>query len=83
MMTDLSCARVHVLGALYAAASTLNLPTLADGGYDGAGIGLHTPAKQPAGGNELDADTRTYNMLLRATRCSAQHAASVNAASPY
>jgi hypothetical protein len=24
---------------------------------------------QPAGGNELDIDTRTYNMLLRTLRC--------------
>jgi DDE superfamily endonuclease/Helix-turn-helix of DDE superfamily endonuclease len=66
---DLSCARTHVLGALYAAASTLNLPTLADGGYHGAGLGVHTPVKQPADGNELDVDTRAYNMLLRSLRC--------------
>lgn len=28
-----------------------------------------TPAKQPGDGNQLDPDTRTYNMLLRALRC--------------
>ncbi len=39
---DLSAARDHVLGALYAAAST-GLPTLADPGYEGAGHGVHTP----------------------------------------
>ncbi|EWM15233.1 transposase family protein [Kutzneria sp. 744] len=44
---DLTAAREHVLGALYWAASQLGLPTLADGGYDGAGIGVHTPVKQP------------------------------------
>jgi hypothetical protein len=36
---DLTVARKHVLGALYWAASHLDLPTLSDGGYDGAGIG--------------------------------------------
>jgi DDE superfamily endonuclease len=44
---DLPCARQHVLGALYAAASQLGLPTLADGGYTGAGIGVHTPSNNP------------------------------------
>jgi hypothetical protein len=66
---DLTCAREHVLGALYWAASHLELPTLADGGYDGAGIGVHTPIKQPAGGQVLNADNRTYNALLRGLRC--------------
>jgi hypothetical protein len=45
------------------------LPTLADGGYDGAGIGVLTPVKQPADGQTLDVDTRTYNALLRGLRC--------------
>ncbi|WP_202873847.1 hypothetical protein [Kribbella speibonae] len=40
---DLTAAREHVLGALHWAASRLDLPRLADGGYDGAGIGMHTP----------------------------------------
>lgn len=66
---DITCARGNALPALYAAASQLDLPALADNGYDGAGIGVHTPVKQPAGGYELDPDTRTYNMLLRALRC--------------
>ena len=66
---DLTCAREHVLGALYWAASHLDLPTLADGGYDGAGMGVHTPIKQPAGGQMLDADNRTYNALLQGLRC--------------
>jgi len=66
---DLTAAREHVLGALYWAASRLDLPTLADNGYDGAGIGVFTPVKQPAGGQVLDVDTRTYNALLRGLRC--------------
>jgi hypothetical protein len=65
---DLSCAHAHVLGAVYWAASHLDLPTLADGGYNGAGIGVHTPIKQPANGQRLDVDTRTSNALLRGLR---------------
>lgn len=66
---DLTAARKHVLGALYWAASQLDLPTLADGGYDGAGIGVSTPVKQPTGEQVLDVDTRCYNALLRGLRC--------------
>jgi hypothetical protein len=66
---DLVAARDHVLAALYWAASHLDLPTLADGGYDGTGIGVHTPIKQPADGRTLDPDNRTYNALLRGLRC--------------
>ncbi|MEV5501609.1 transposase family protein [Nonomuraea fuscirosea] len=65
---DLTAARTHVLGALYAAASA-GLPTLADSGYEGAGIGVHTPIKQPVGNQILSQDNRTYNRLLRALRC--------------
>ncbi|WP_026448813.1 transposase family protein [Actinopolyspora mortivallis] len=64
---DLTAAREHVLPALYAAASR-GLPTLADGGYDGSGIGVHTPVKQPAGTQILDVDNRAYNALLRGLR---------------
>lgn len=66
---DLTAAREHVLGALYWAASQLDLPTLADNGYDGAGIGVFTPVKQPADGQVLDVDTRAYNAVLRGLRC--------------
>ncbi|PRX61445.1 DDE superfamily endonuclease [Nonomuraea fuscirosea] len=65
---DLTAARTHVLAALYAA-SAADLPTLADSGYDGAGIGIHTPIKQPKGNHILSPDNRTYNRLLRALRC--------------
>ncbi|HEY2306203.1 MAG TPA: transposase family protein [Streptosporangiaceae bacterium] len=54
--------------ALYYAAAT-GLPTLADHGYDGAGIGIHIPVKQPADGRELDIDTRTRNAIQRSLRC--------------
>ena len=66
---DITAARAHVLGALYWAYSQLDLPTLADGGYDGAGIGVFTPVKQPAGDQVLDTDNRAYNALLRGLRC--------------
>jgi hypothetical protein len=65
---DLTAARTHALPALYHAAAT-GLPTLADPGYDGAGIGIHIPVKQPADGRELDIDTRTRNALQRSLRC--------------
>lgn len=65
---DLVAAHEHALGALYAAAAR-GLPTLADPGYEGAGIGVHTPFKQPADGRALGIDNRAYNMLLRSLRC--------------
>jgi DDE superfamily endonuclease len=64
---DLTAARAHALPALYAAAAT-GLPTLADGGYTGAGIGIHVPTRQPGGNQVLDPDTRTRNALLRGLR---------------
>lgn len=64
---DLTVARDQVLGALYAAAR--HLPTLADGGYEGAGRGVFTPVKAPQGGRDLHVDNQTYNLLLRALRC--------------
>ncbi len=66
---DLTCAEAHqVLAAACWAASQLNLPTLADCGYEGAGHGVHVPIKQPADGRQLAADNRAYNALLRAKR---------------
>lgn len=73
---DLTAAREHLLGGCSWAASQLGLPTLADGGYQGAGAGVHTPVPKPAGNQQLDPDTRTYNV-----RC-ADCAPSANAASP-
>ncbi|MDO3650648.1 transposase family protein, partial [Nocardia mangyaensis] len=66
---DLTAAQEHVLGGLYWAAIHLNLPTLVDGGYEGTGIGVHTPMKQPSDGRALDLDNQTRNALLRGLRC--------------
>jgi len=65
---DITAARQHALPALYPAAAA-GLPTLADPGYDGAGIGIHIPVRHPADGRDLDIDTRTRNALLRSLRC--------------
>jgi DDE superfamily endonuclease len=65
---DITAARIHALPALYPAAAA-GLPALADPGYDGAGIGIHVPVKQPADGRDLDINTRTRNALLRSLRC--------------
>ena len=67
---DLTVARdAGVIAALNWAAAQLDLPTLADSGYDGAGQGIKTPIKQPADGHSLAPDNQAYNTLLRATRC--------------
>jgi len=67
---DLTVARdAGALAALNRAAAQLDLPTLADSGYDGAGLGIKTPVKQPAGGQVLAPDNQTYNTLMRSTRC--------------
>ena len=70
---DIDAARTTALPALYRAAA-LGLPCLADGGYQGAGIGVHTPAKNPkqkrgTPPRELDENQRTRNLLLRGLRC--------------
>lgn len=67
---DLTVARdAGVIGALNWAAAELDLPTLADSGYDGAGQGIKTPIKQPGDGQSLAVDNQAYNVLLRSTRC--------------
>jgi hypothetical protein len=45
------------------------IPLWRCGGYEGAGHGLHTPIRQPGGGQVLAPDNQTYNSLHRATRC--------------
>jgi hypothetical protein len=67
---DITAARTHALPALYRAAAA-DLPTLADPGYDGAGIGIYIPVKQPTDGRDLDINTRTRNAipLQRPLRC--------------
>jgi len=67
---DLTVARdAGVIGALNWSASQLDLPALADSGYDGAGQGVKVPVKQPAGGQVLAPDSQAYNTLLRSIRC--------------
>jgi DDE superfamily endonuclease len=63
---DLTAAREHVLPQ--ARPYLKDLPVLADCGYEGAGAGVHVPVKKPAGGGELDPDTKTRNALLRSLR---------------
>jgi len=58
---DITAARTHCRGALHAAAGR-GLPTLADKGYAGTRIGIHTPIK----GRHLAVDNTSYNMLLTA-----------------
>lgn len=65
---DLTAARAHALPALYQAAAA-GLPALADPGYDGAGIGIYMPVKQPADGRDLDINARTCNAIQRSLRC--------------
>ena len=65
---DITAARIHALPGLYRAAAA-GVPALADPGYDGAGIGVHIPVKQPSDGRELDVDTRTRNAIQRSLRC--------------
>ena len=65
---DITAARAHALPALCPAAAA-GLPALADPGYEGAGIGILIPVKQPPGGRELDVNTRTRNVLQRSLRC--------------
>ncbi|THJ64459.1 transposase family protein, partial [Arthrobacter echini] len=66
---DITAAGKHCLGALYPAAAA-GLPTLADKGYQGAGIGVHTPIK----GHNLDRDNRAYNALLTRLRAIGERA---------
>lgn len=72
---DLRAARIHTLPALYAAARH-GLPTLADIGYTGAGIGIHTPFRpHPDIPSPLATDNRTHNRLQRGIRALGERAA--------
>jgi hypothetical protein len=57
-----------VTAALNWSASQLDLPALADSGYEGTGHGIKTPIKQPTDGRRLAPDNRAYNRLLRGLR---------------
>jgi hypothetical protein len=66
---DISCARESdVTAALNWSAAELDLPALADSGYENAGHGIKTPVKQSADGKPLAPDNRAYNRLLRGLR---------------
>lgn len=72
---DLTCARIHALPELYPAA-VQGLPTLADVGYLGAGIGVHTPLRpHPDIPSPLTSDNRAHNRLLRCVRVLGERAA--------
>jgi len=64
---DITAARVHALPALYRAAA-LGMPTPADSGYEGAGIGIHVPVTSPGGSQELAPGNQARNSLLRGLR---------------
>lgn len=66
---DITAAREHALPALYPAAAG-GLPTLADKGYTGAGIGIQIPLK----GSNLTIDHQTRNLLITALRAPAERA---------
>lgn len=66
---DITAARTHCLGQLYAAAAA-GLPTLADKGYTGTGIGVHVPLK----GANLGVDNRATNLAITALRAPAERA---------
>ncbi|AXB45527.1 transposase family protein [Amycolatopsis albispora] len=68
---DMTIASDQALPALYTAAAH-GMPTLADSGYDRAGIGVHTPIKHPSKNHHLDPDNRTRNALLRGLRAQAE-----------
>jgi hypothetical protein len=66
-VNDLAAARESVLSAVRPFVE--KMPVLADGGYEGAGHGVLTPVKKPAGMKELDINARTRNALIRSVRC--------------
>lgn len=73
---DITAARIHVLPALYKAAAQ-GLPTLADKGYIGAGIGIRVPVRRPKGRSEqaLHINIRMTNALIRYVRALGERAA--------
>jgi hypothetical protein len=72
---DITAARARALPALCRAAAS-RMPALADGGHEGAGIGIHVPVRNPPGNQRPDPDTKP------ATGCYAASEARANAGSP-
>ncbi|MFF3897649.1 transposase family protein [Streptomyces sp. NPDC001812] len=73
---DITAARIHAFPALDKAAAD-GLPTLADKGYIGTGIGSLVPVRCPKGQSEqaLHTDMRTTNSLIRGVRALGERAA--------
>jgi len=73
---DITAARLHALPALHKTAAK-GLPTLADKGYTGAGIGALIPHRRPKGQPEqaLYPGTRSANALIRHARAQGEHTA--------
>ena len=66
---DTRCAReLAITAALHWSAAELNLPALADAGYQSTDHGIKTPVKQPADGSRHAIGNRAYNTLLRGLR---------------
>ncbi len=62
---DSTCARHHgLIDALNRIVAELDIPNLADLGYENAGDGFRHPVKKPAGG-ELTETQQTYNKVIR------------------
>jgi hypothetical protein len=83
---DLTVAGQHnALAALYWSAAELNLPALADSGYEGAGHGVYTPIKQPADGKPSPSTTgpTTSSYDQRAAKENAASRYSPNAGEPF
>ncbi|MFJ5101069.1 transposase family protein [Streptomyces sp. NPDC088554] len=71
---DTTCARTHgLVDALNRLASTLDIPTLTDLGYENAGDGFRHPVKKPMGG-ELDDAQQTFNSVIRGVHAVAERA---------
>ena len=66
-VNDLAAARETAFPELRPLAG--QMPVLADGGYEPAGHGIHTPLRKPAGVKELDIATQARNALIRSVRC--------------
>ncbi|MDQ0748153.1 hypothetical protein QF034_002384 [Streptomyces africanus] len=71
---DTTCARTHgLVDALNRLASTLDILTLTDLGYENADDGFRHPVKKPKGG-ELDDARQTFNSVIRGVHAVAERA---------
>lgn len=71
---DTTCARTHgLVDALNRLASTLDIPTLTDLGYENAGDGFRHPVKRP-NGSELDDEQQAFNSVIRGVHAVAERA---------